>query len=333
MNFSIEGRSNRVPDFLLAGAPRCGTSTLYSYLSRAAGIFMSREKEPEFFLAWDEQPYYIDDRRRYAADYISYTREDYLRLFKPARQTDVIGEASSWYLYGGEKTIANIRRLYGQQARRVKIIFILRSPVERAWSHYWLKRNQGEEHLPFAEAIRPKVVQDRMARRCSLGFDYLGQSLYSRNVETFLESFDAVKVLLFDDFRRDAVETLTGLFEFLGLKPPVLSPKTKRLNTSGVSRSRAAEGLSRLTFQPNALKSLIKHLIPRALRYNLKNRVGARLFQQPILVDSLRRELAGFFREDIVRLERVIGRDLGVWLSEPSSQNCRLPSQAGEGQS
>jgi len=333
MDLLIEGRSNRVPDFLLAGAPRCGTTTLYSHLSRAPGIFMSREKEPEFFLAWDEQPYYKDEGRRYVADYISYTLEDYLSLFRAARPADVIGEASPWYLYGGEKTIANIRRLYGPKARRVKIIFILRNPIERAWSQCWLRRNQGEEDLPFAEAIRPEVVHKRLARRCCLGFDYLGHSLYSRNVEAFRESFDAVKVVLFDDLRRDAVETLTGLFEFLGLKPPVLSPRTTPLNASGIPRNRAAEALSRLAFQPNALKSGIKHLIPRALRRNLKLRLGARLFQHPLLADSLRRELVGFFREDIIRLEKVIGRDLGDWLREPSSPN-RLPSgQAGKGQS
>jgi len=323
MDLSIEGRSNHVPDFLLAGAARGGTTTLYSYLSGSDGSFMSREKEPHFFLAWDEQPYYEDDKRRYAADYMSHTLEDYLSLFRSARPGDVIGEASSWYLYAGEKTIANIRRLYGQEARRVKIILILRSPVDRAWSHYWLKRTRGEESLPFAEAIRPEVVKDRLARRCSPAFDYLGQGLYSRKVEAFLESFNAVKVFLFDDLRRSVVETLSGLYEFLGLEPPVLSPKAKRLNASGVSRTRASEAFSRLTFQPNALKSLIKHLVPRNLRYDLKNRLGVRLFRQPILADPLRRELTGFFREDIIRLERVIGRDLGIWLSEPSCPDRR----------
>lgn len=325
MDLLIEGQSYRVPDFLLAGAPRCGTTTLYGYLSRAPGIFMSREKEPEFFLAWDERPYYKDDERRYPADYICYTLEDYLNLFRAARPTDVIGEASPWYLYGGKKTISNIRRLYGQKARRVKIILILRSPSERAWSQYWLRRNQGEEDLPFAQAIRPEVVQKRLARGCCLGFDYLGHSLYSRNVEALLESFDAVKVVLFDDLRRDAVETLAGLFEFLGLKPPALSPRTMRLNASGIPRNRAAEALSRLTFQPNALKSGIKHLIPRTLRHNLKLRLGARLFRHPILTGSPRRELVGFFREDIIRLQKVIGRDLSDWLSESSSPNFLPP--------
>jgi len=329
MDLILEGAPKHVPDFLIGGAARGGTTTLYSYLKNSTGVFMSPEKEPHFLLVWNEQPYYKDDRGRYVADYISYTLEDYLRQFASARAGDLIGEASSWYLYGGERMIANTRRLYGNQARRLKIILVLRSPVDRAWSHFWLKTNRGEEHLSFAQAVRPEVVKERLARRCSPAFDYLGMSLYSRNVEAFLGSFDAVKVLLFDDFRRDNAGTLAGIYGFLGLAVPDPFPNVKRLNTTGVPRNLGAMAVARLTYQPNALKAVLKHLIPRAYRRRVKNRLGSRLFRPPVMDPVLRRELTGFFRPDVLRLEKVIGRDLGAWLEEPSIPEHGQPDWSG----
>ncbi len=318
MNVSPNGLSGRAPDFLLGGVARAGTTSLYHHLNRAPGVFMSPEKEPHFFLFRDEPPFSEDDRGRRPARYITYTVEDYLNLFAGAQPTDMIGEASSWYLYGGERTIRNIRWLYGKDARRVKIIFILRNPVERAWSQFCLKKNRGEESLTFAEAIRPEAVRDRQARRCSPVFDYLGLSLYSRKLTTFLESFDAVKVLLFDDFQKKPAEALTGLYGFLGLEPPAQPPKAMRLNTSGVPRHPAASALSRLMFRPNPLKSAVRVFFPRPVRSRLRQRMGTLLYREAVLGDALRRELTDDFREDVLDLEKITGRDLSAWLEGPS---------------
>jgi hypothetical protein len=319
VRISFNGRLALVPDFLLGGAARSGTTTLYSYLHRTRGIFMAREKEPHFFLAWGRRPYFKDDRCRFPADYISYAAEKYLDGFKDASSEDAIGEASSWYLYAGDAAVANIRRLYGPQARRVKLLFILRDPVGRAWSHYWLKRTRGEEHLSFSEAIRPDVVRDRLSRGCSVAFDYIGQGLYSRKLELFLESFDAVRVFLSDDLRLDPAGTLRGIYDFLGVRAQLPTPKTRTLNASGIPRGRAAAALSRLVYQPHSMKSVFKVFIPRSIRYDLKNRLGAHIFRKPALDPSLRRELNDFFREDVRRLGKLIGRDLGPWLAEPGS--------------
>ncbi len=320
MRITLGGREALVPDFLLGGAARGGTTTLYSYLHKTRGIFMSREKEPHFFLAWGRQPYFKDDRRRIVAGYISYSPESYVDRFREALPEDVVGEASSWYLYGAETAIANIRRFYGPEARRVKILFILRNPVDRAWSHYWLKRTRGEEHLSFAEAIRPEVVRDRLSGDCSVAFDYLGQGAYGRKLEAYRRAFDSVKVLLSEDLDRDPHGTLRGIHDFLGVAADVPVPKMRTLNASGVPRGKAAATLSRLTYQPSLLKSALKVFVPRSLRYDIKNRLGALIFTKPVLDPSLRRELTAFFREDILRLEKIIGRDLSAWLREPAQR-------------
>ena len=318
MKITIEGRSAIVPDFLLGGVARAGTTSLYHHLNHAPGVFMSPEKEPHFFLFRDEPAFSEDDRGRRPAMYITYALERYLDQFTGAQPADLVGEASSWYLYGGEKTIGNIRRLYGRDARRVKIIFILRNPVERAWSQFCLKKNRGEESLTFAEAVRPDVVQDRQARRCSPVFDYLGLSLYSRKLAAFLESFDAVKVILFDDLQKDPARTLTDLYGFLGLEPPSEPPQAMRLNTSGMPRGPVAGMLSRLMFRPNPLKSVVKNFFPRSVRSRLRQEMGTRIYKEAVLDAPLRRELADFFRDDVLRLEKIIGRDLGAWIREPS---------------
>jgi len=208
MIVSIERKEHKLPDFLIVGAPRSGTTTLYNCLSQHRYIYMPPEKEPTFFLAWGEAPFYKDPRYRREASHIVHEVDEYLRLFRAARDSDVIGEASALYLYGHRTVIPNIKKMYGGKFSRVKIIISLRNPVDRAWSHYWMKRSHLEEMFDFADATDPGTVRSRLESQLIPSLDDIGMGKYNDAVDAYRNDFPDVKILLFDDILR--LEKLIG---------------------------------------------------------------------------------------------------------------------------
>ena len=327
MVVNINQTGRKLPDFFIVGAPRSGTTTLYSCLSRHPRIFMPAEKEPTFFLAWGEPPFYKDSRFRRHVSHVIYQVDDYLRLFRAARESDIIGEASALYLHGYRTVIPNIRRMFGYKSRGLKIIISLRNPVDRAWSHYCLKRSHLEEHLDFAEAIEPETIHGRRRHRLMPSFDYTGAGMYSDAVNAYLENFQNVKILLLEDIAKDLDGTISALCAYLGLETNGARAKTARWNASGLPKNEGSRQLANFLFRSSVLKSVLKPLLPRRFRWRLKFSMGERLFSKQPLDGETRRKLLGFYRDDILRLEKLIGRDLQHWLrtSGPQAGTDRRP--------
>ncbi|MFO7870641.1 MAG: sulfotransferase [Kiritimatiellia bacterium] len=133
----VKGRNElRLPDFMIIGAPRSGTSSLYFHLRRHPEIFMPELKEPLFFNNFGKEVSPIRSRS-------PWTLEDYAELFRPASEEQLVGEASALYLCAYRDTINSIKEVYGDKYRDLGIIAILRNPVERAWSGYLLLKRRG----------------------------------------------------------------------------------------------------------------------------------------------------------------------------------------------
>jgi hypothetical protein len=320
MIVSIDRTAQQLPDFLIVGAPRSGTTTLYACLSRHRRIYMPAEKEPTFFLAWGEPPFYKDPRYRRYVGHFTYRADDYFRLFRAARASDIIGEASALYLSGYRTVIPNIKKMYGDKSRRLKIIISLRNPVDRAWSHYWLKRSQFEENLDFADVIEPGTVRGRLERRLIPSFDYTGMGMYSDAVSAYLKNFPDVKILLFEDIAQDLAGTISCLWAYLDLGTNGRQVKTARWNASGLPKNAGSRLLANFLFRSNLPKSALKPLFPKRFRRRLKFSMGERIFSKQPLDGETRRKLLGFYRDDILRLEKLIGRDLQHWLRAPETQ-------------
>jgi hypothetical protein len=137
----------RLPNFLIVGASRCGTTSLYHYLKEHPNIFMSSIKEPSFILSqFSKVPKngIGDDRQDYIDNF-----DDYCRLFERAGDRKAIGEASSHNLYHYEKAIPTIRKFLGDP----KIIIAIRNPVEKAYSAYTFLVSENREYLTFEEGL------------------------------------------------------------------------------------------------------------------------------------------------------------------------------------
>jgi len=137
----LDKKGNRLPDFFIVGAARSGTTALYSLLKKNPRVFMPQEKEPMFFICWNQPEFLklIGENKGAKASFTINKLEDYKKTFEKARENQVIGEGSTWYLYAHETVILNIKKLYGKKSDLIKIIILLRDPAQRAWSHYLKK--------------------------------------------------------------------------------------------------------------------------------------------------------------------------------------------------
>ncbi|MDH7513735.1 MAG: sulfotransferase [Clostridiales bacterium] len=314
MIVSCRGNPWRLPDFLVVGAARSGTTSLCSLLATHPRVFFPPEKEPMFFSVYGQPSLPVDVRTRRQAEFVVHDLEKYVELFSEARPDQLLGEGSTWYLYFHQATTRNIKKIYGLAASALRILIILRNPVERAWSHYWLKKRDGEERLSFEEATDPVVVEERQERNLLPGFDYLGFGRYYLQVQAYMEAFEKVKVLLVEDLARDPSKVMSEVFRFVGLEPVPISNEAKRHNVAGAPKNQLSAYLGKLVYEPHSLKFPLKLLIPGRVRARWKSTLSESLFRPQPLPERVRKKLQIVYREDILALSHLIGRDLRHWL-------------------
>jgi hypothetical protein len=308
MDSEIDGRTVRLPDFLIVGANKGGTTSLYYYLKQHPQIFMPLLKEPNFFVFGGEPPPEDVHPKKHKEQVWRF--EDYLMLFEGAGEGQVLGEASTPYLTGHQKVIANIKK-FVPGWERLKIIMMLREPAARAFSQYMMHRLWGVEPLEFEDAIREHT--DFAGRKTRFP-RYLGPGFYHDQVKAYLDSFPHVKIYLLDDLKAAAPGLIKDLYRFLGVDDSFLPEMETRYNPSGAAWSGF---FHRFLSTPGALSSRIPliRMIPlekrislteKLLRLNIRKRVRMK--------EETRRYLKGLYREDVLRLQELIGRDLSGWL-------------------
>lgn len=219
----------RSPDFLIIGAARCGTTWLYECLNAHPAVYLpaSKRPEPHFFMKQAEYAQGI----RYYSD----------RYFAHVGSALVAGEASTSYMYQPYVAPRIARHL-----PEVKLIAILRNPVDRAFSNYIVSRRNALETLPFPRAIREETV--RLAHPQSpfereiCPFAYIDRGRYYAQLASYLELFprDRLHVLLFDDIVDQPADLLRSTYAFLGVDTDFLPKQLpQRSNAADYKGARA----------------------------------------------------------------------------------------------
>jgi hypothetical protein len=195
----------RLPDFLIGGAPRSGTTWLYWLLDRHPSVYMAKpvKPEPKFFL--------VDG---------IYARglEHYATWFAGARPDQLAGEKSTDYL---ESAAAAAR--IAKDLPSAKLVFILREPVSRAYSNYlWTKMN-GLETEDFETAIRIEEQREReLPERLKFArpFSYVSRGMYADMLRPYLDRFPREQILItrFEDIVNRPRELARDLQRFLGIE-------------------------------------------------------------------------------------------------------------------
>ena len=310
-----------LPNFLILGAPKCGTSSLWAYLNQHPEIFMCVPKEPTFFghEGEDGLSHGPDDENRAYHSRVITNIKDYTALFDRVTNQKAIGEASVYSLYLPKAPI-EIKK-YVPQA---KMFAILRNPADRAYSSYLHVVRQARERYPFARALQEEP--ERIRKNWNPVWYFKTMGFYYEQVKRYFDLFgrNQVHVYLYEDFQKEQLRFIKRILEILGVDSSFVPDTSKRAKTSYVPKNPAWE---RFLHKTRIRVQFSEKHFPKRIRWRVHkvaefiDRVGRsnRMLPPPV-PDDVRVSLLEDYREDILKLQDLLGRDLSHWLvsaSEP----------------
>lgn len=300
----------RYPDFFVGGVPRAGTTSLHYRLADVAEVSMPIIKEPRFFELKDnvnlnyEGPGDVSKKSRYVA-----TEEEYENLFNPLKK--LWGDATPTYFHS-KKALENIRELCSEP----KFIFVLRDPVDRAFSHYMQNVSSGNESLDFISALRQSGKRVRNLG-WHLTWDICGYSLYTQRAKCWVDAFGRESILFvrYEDLHVCPLDTWLNIADFLGVDSG--DQGVGVFNSSGEDRSRILRTvLQFITRYKRFLAKVVPTIIwsrSQILFHKIKNMNKVKLED----VSCVERAAAlEFFIEDIESLEVYLNWDLTSWKAD-----------------
>jgi len=289
------------PHFIIAGAAKSGTTSLYYWLKQHPDIFLPQNKEPWFFAFADTK----EDASSFNGIRLISDVERYRDLFIDAKDHQITGEASTAYLYFCDETIKNIKK-YHEAWAQLKVIIVLRNPIDRAFSHYLDNVRTGVVRGTFSDAI--SLCLEGKAPKLT---DYLAYGNYVGQVKMYKDAFQHLQVYLFEELAIDPQSVIAGIIDMLGIDRSASIDTGLKMNPSGVPKRK---WLTDLVVKDNALKRVAQVLVPEMYR----KRVGEYLLRQSmdkaIMPVQDRERLRRYYEKEITSLGTLLGRDLSAWL-------------------
>jgi len=308
--------SVKLPNFLLVGAMKSGTTSIYNYLKEHPQIFLPYKKEPKFFAS---SPFLKIDNPKYNFQKICNSKpfssiDDYKNLFKDVKNEVAIGEASPHYLYTYETTIPVIKKYLGD----IKIILILRNPADRAFSAYKHNRDYDPgaphlyEELSFEDAL---VVETERIKSSNLPmmFFYKSLGLYYDQVNDYKNNFTNVFICTFEELKSDPLLLMKRIYSYLGVEDKFKPNIEIKYNVS------SSKKMSYLQLGTNytIVKILLYYLTKLVGNANLQKIANKILKEDKSTLDNnTKKLLIDEFRVDILKLEKLINKDLSHWLNQ-----------------
>jgi hypothetical protein len=293
-----------MPNFLIAGTARSGTTSLYYYLKQHPEIGFPSRKEPKYFSSLGLEFPHRGPGDNTVDQAVVRDFASYQKLFNGLERYKRVGEASSDYLFNYRHSAQAIRRTLND----IPIILCLRNPVDRAYSAYNNLVRDQREKLEFADALAAE--ESRLADNWDWMWAYKAGGLYADQVAAYQQAFSRVKVILFDDLVQDTKAVVHDLFLFLEVDKEHPVDTSTRYSHSGKARNKLIAFLSRrdnpVAF---AMRKAALKVIPRTALEHAANH----LLAKQAMNKDVHNELKAYFRQDILRLETLIGQNLERW--------------------
>lgn len=292
-------------NLFIVGAPKCGTSAMYEYLSQHPAIKMCDKKEPNFF---DTDLHYNPQRL---------SIDEYEKLFHPNNETKYLGEASPWYLYS--KTAAQNIFDYNPAA---KIIIMLRNPYDMMYSLHSELLYQGcENELDFEKALQ--LEKARKQGQIKHEFSSPKESVYYRDLTHYFSQIkryydvfgrENVKVLIYDDLKLNSKLIIEDVLKFLGLQS-ISEIDTQIVNPN---KTYKIDYFRKMIMLPSGfLKTVVRIIFPsQKLRIFIAQFVmkqNTKVASRTPLSESLIHSLQNEYKTEIQNIEKLIERDLSFW--------------------
>ena len=290
------------PNLLIVGAAKSGTTSLHNYLNQHNDVFMCNPKEPHFLInneiGIQRIPIGISDKIAYE------------KLFLEGEGLKYRGESSVMYLMYPEIVIPKIKEHLGSE---VKIVIMLRNPVERAYSGYQhVKRyNIKEDILEFRDAW--DVSEQRYFSNPDMtpASRYKELGLYYNQVKSYLENFNT-HIIIYEDYKLDFQNEMNKVFDFLEINRMEINSEQQHMVGGWQWQNQKVKSLMT---RKNLLKSFLKVIIPsKAMRKLIRQKIQDRNSADvpPISIED-KNMLKDYYKDDVRQLSELLDRDLNYW--------------------
>lgn len=274
---------NKLPNFLIVGTMKSGTSSLANLISNHSNVYIA-PKELHFFDALGKY------RKRWKLGLNWYSKQ-----FSNAKNGQLLGEKTPTYSY-----LKDVPERISKTIPNAKIIWILRNPINRTYSNYWHAVINGTENKSFSNALR--MENDRIKSNIWAG--YKTRSLYSEQIKRYLNYFDINQMLFitFEDFKKNPQGTSEKVCDFLGLEfEPTMLDKNEITNKSKLPYIRKIRYWTIQIFGSTSIVSKIEKKI---------NSKGSKYPPMSIEDSNYLKES---FNQPNLELEKITGLNLDQW--------------------
>jgi Sulfotransferase family len=296
----------KLPNFLGIGVEKAGTTSIYNYLKQHPQVYMSPVKETNFLERdWENVD---DETKRRKKDRID-TFEKYCQLFNNVTDEIAIGEISPNYLFHHQSSSERILR-YVPQA---KLIAILRDPADRAYSDHLM-------HVRDAIGQNVRSLSEQIESRSQQSFT-IRKGFYYEPLKYFFDKFgaDQIRVYLYDDLCKDAIALIQDMYQFIGVDNTFVPDVTVRNQVAQVPK---VNTLNTLLKRQNPVRSIaasvLRLVLPLSVRQTIRSSLINLNSQDKSKVSFSpedRSKLIALYREDILKLQDLLQRDLSSWMN------------------
>ena len=311
-------KNNNYPDFLIVGAAKSGTTSLWKYFSEHPGIFMPKDRKELNYLhlRGNESKREIINHLKKRGVVLPRSTSDYLDCFKNRTTSQVCGESTPSYLYYYEDTINNIKSIFPNW-EKLKIIIILREPIDKIWSHY---KFVNMYHLDPDKFNLEKSISYENSRLNDPKRNYLPDLFYVDNtsyyhqVKAYIDNFKYTKVVLLDDLTIKPKEVLKSLYSFLNIDYFEPNNLSEKFNKSRPIYERKKNLTTFFVFLiPRRLRVIFLKMIPKTLLKSAFKTIFKLSKEMPL---KTQKKLAPYFKNEITKLDSIIDNDLSDWISK-----------------
>jgi hypothetical protein len=277
----------KLPNFLCIGVQKAGTTLLYEILKQHPQIFLPQIKEVHFFN--------IDDNFSKGIGW-------YKQHFSGSENYALVGDITPAYIFF-DYVPERIKTTLGTE---IKLLIILRNPIDRAYSHYWMSFKRGYDKLPFEKAVAMEHARIRKGYFEKSHFSYISRGFYSEQFKRYLPLFPLkkMKVVIFEEFVKD-IETYTKeILDFLGCTSAFEFKNNNKIHRGDLNMRqyiRAIRTNRYYSFSDNFLK-ILKFILSKEKRTDY-----------PPLKRRTRSFLLELYKDDINELEILLNKDLSFW--------------------
>lgn len=280
-----------LPNFIIFGTRKAGTTSLYHYLSQHPEIYMTPHKGTRYFLSESEL---IKQNNNSLVN----TLEEYSKLFSDAKDKNAkaIGEASPSYMYS-KVACERIK----ESLPNVKLIASLRNPIDITYSYYQMQMRR----------VKPK---EQVKIDINNVIRWSDPGLYFKYLRRYFEVFNntQIKIVIFEEWIKQPYSALMEIFQFLEVDEKFVPNLSIQYNTGGFAKNKVIAYILR---NKDSL-SVLKPYVPEALKMQLNKIISKNMKKLPPLNSELRQYLQEYYREDVLSLQDMINKDLSIWLNE-----------------